>query len=200
EGVVRFIDQRKLPHEDVVVTAHNADEVTAAIRDMIVRGAPAIGISAAYGYVLAHLHNDGESDLSDQIERLAKARPTAVNLLHALKTMQAAYLRLSQAEAPSERMGELLLSEAMGYHEKDIAMNLAMGERGAELLWPYENEATANKLRIVTYCNTGSLATGGHGTALGVIRSLHKLGAVEQIYACETRPYLQGARLTAYEL
>jgi methylthioribose-1-phosphate isomerase len=164
---VEFLDQRLLPDQEVYVTCRTAEEVAAAIRDMVVRGAPAIGCAAAFGVVLS-----GNSDESRRI--LAASRPTAVNLFWALERMKGA----TDSKA-----------EALAIYDEDLAANRAMGEHGAKLV-PY-------KARILTYCNAGALATSGHGTALGVVRSArHKSVSVT---ACETRPYLQGARLTAWE-
>ena len=156
-------------------------EVGAAIRDMVVRGAPAIGITAAYGVVLAA--QAGEK-MDAVFEGLAATRPTAINLFWALDRMRA----LVDAGAAPTRLAH----EASAIHAEDRAMCEAMGAHGAELL-----PADA---RVLTHCNAGALATGGHGTALGVIRSGHALGRVKLVLADETRPFLQGGRLTAWEL
>jgi len=165
---LELLDQRLLPDQTVYVTCRTAAEVAAAIRDMVVRGAPAIGCAAAFGVAL-----DGGTKAGYEI--LAKSRPTAVNLFWALDRMKKA---------------KDLKAEAEAIFNEDLAANRAMGKLGAELI--------PAKARVMTYCNTGALATAGHGTALGVIRSSkHKNISV---IANETRPYLQGARLTAYEL
>jgi methylthioribose-1-phosphate isomerase len=165
---LELLDQRLLPDQTVYVTCRTADEVAAAIRDMVVRGAPAIGCAAAFGVVLS-----GGSSSAYAV--LAKSRPTAVNLFWALERMKKA---------------KDLKAEAEAIFAEDLAANRAMGELGAALI--------PKKARVMTHCNTGALATAGHGTALGVIRSSkHKNISV---IANETRPYLQGARLTAYEL
>jgi len=165
---LELLDQRLLPDQTVYVTCRTAAEVAAAIRDMVVRGAPAIGCAAAFGVAL-----DGGTKAGYEI--LAKSRPTAVNLFWALDRMKKA---------------KDLKAEAEAIFNQDLAANRAMGKLGAELI--------PAKARVMTYCNTGALATAGHGTALGVIRSSkHKNISV---IANETRPYLQGARLTAYEL
>lgn len=196
DGAVHFIDQRVLPNEEKTFVAESVEQVEEAIRTMVVRGAPAIGISAAYGFVLAWLETTGrQPDFHAKLDHLAQARPTAVNLLHGLKFMQEKLRRYGETDLPPERMGELLLSEAIGYHETDINQNIEMGKWGATLFKEREKG-----VRVLTYCNTGSLATGGYGTALGVIRALHEEGRLAHVYACETRPFLQGARLTAYEL
>lgn len=165
---LELLDQRLLPGQTVYVTCRTADEVARAIRDMVVRGAPAIGCAAAFGVVLSKGSSEG-------FEILAKSRPTAVNLFWALERMKKA---------------KDLKSEAEAIYAEDIAANQAMGKLGAELI--------PERARVMTHCNTGALATAGYGTALGVIRaSKHKNISV---IANETRPYLQGARLTAYEL
>lgn len=177
---LRLLDQRVLPQAEQYLECRSAAEVARAIHDMVVRGAPAIAISAAYGLVLAAL---GGTETYEQAEKLlADSRPTAVNLRWALQRMR----KLQDRSAAS------LLAEARAIHEEDLAQNLTMGELGAALL-----PAGA---RVLTHCNTGALATGGHGTALGVIRSAHAAGKLAQVYAGETRPWLQGARLTAWEL
>ena len=165
---LELLDQRLLPDRTVYVTCRTAAEVAAAIRDMVVRGAPAIGCAAAFGVAL-----DGGTKPGFEI--LAKSRPTAVNLFWALDRMKKA---------------KDLKAEAESIFNEDLAANRAMGKIGAALI--------PRKARVMTYCNTGALATAGHGTALGIIRSSkHKNISV---IANETRPYLQGARLTAYEL
>jgi methylthioribose-1-phosphate isomerase len=164
---LELLDQRLLPEQCAYVTCRTAAEVAQAIKDMVVRGAPAIGCSAAFGVVLG-----GSTPESFQI--LAASRPTAVNLFWALE-------RMKRARAPER--------EAIAIFEEDLAANRAMGEHGASLLG-------ANS-RVMTYCNAGALATSGYGTALGVIRSSKSKGV--SVIACETRPYLQGARLTAWE-
>ncbi len=201
DGCLHFIDQRLLPNEEVILQANTCAAVENAIRDMVVRGAPAIGISAAYGFVLAWREfADQPQAFSDAIDKLAMARPTAVNLLHGIKAMQKALRRFQNAGADNAQITALLLTEALAYHETDIAMNLEIGERGREAILDICDKDESAALNIITYCNAGSLATGGHGTALGVIRTLHKKKNIGMVYACETRPFLQGARLTAYEL
>ena len=160
---------------------HDAVETATAIHDMIVRGAPAIGIAAAYGVVLAAQRGD---DPQAALDTLARSRPTAVNLNWALARMK----RRIDAGADAAA----LLVEAQAIHAEDLAMNRAMGEAGTALF--------AQPVSVLTHCNTGALATGGHGTALGVIRSAHARKLLKSVYAGETRPWLQGARLTAWEL
>ena len=163
-----------------------------AIRRMRVRGAPAIGIAAAYGLVLAVWNPpaevDPEASFREAARGLASTRPTAVNLFWAIRRMQSVFDR--NRETPALR--QALLGEAQRIHEEDIASSRKMGEFGANLL--------PRGARVLTICNTGALATGGYGTALGVVRSAWERGNLELVYACETRPRLQGARLTAWEL
>ena len=183
-----LLDQTRLPSSEVWLSYTDYRPVIGAIRDMIVRGAPAIGCTAAYAMVLAAKEFDGQPDYLAQMTRasdaLAASRPTAVNLFWALDRMKG----LWQAGASLEA----LRREAIAIHLEDIAMCRAMGDFGAELV--------PNHARILTHCNAGALATGGYGTALGVIRSAFAQGKVEMVYCDETRPLLQGARLTAYEL
>ncbi|MGD2138471.1 MAG: S-methyl-5-thioribose-1-phosphate isomerase [Gammaproteobacteria bacterium] len=189
---LRLLDQRRLPHEEHYLVLEEAPAVAAAIRDMVVRGAPAIGITAAYGVALSARRHRSQDPanwrtlLDADIRTLAAARPTAVNLRWALQRMQT---RLTQA---GDDPLQALLDEAKAIHTEDVAANRRIGALGAALL------ATGDS--VLTHCNTGSLATGGYGTALGVIRSAWTAGKLERIYAGETRPWLQGARLTAWEL
>ena len=189
---LRLLDQRLLPAQETYLEYHDAAGVAQAIRDMVVRGAPAIGISAAYGVVLAAMQHAGcEPDtwqvkMAQDIEILAASRPTAVNLFWALERMQDCLARQTADPVVA------LLAEAQAIHAEDIAANHTMGELGASLI--------AANSTVLTHCNTGSLATGGFGTALGVIRTAYSQGKLSQVYADETRPWLQGARLTAWEL
>jgi methylthioribose-1-phosphate isomerase len=164
---LELLDQRFLPDKTLYVTCHTAVDVARAIRDMVVRGAPAIGCAAAFGVVLSRGSSEGYA-------ALAESRPTAVNLFWALERMKRA---------------KNLETEAMAIFEEDLAANRTLGSLGAELL--------PRGARVMTHCNTGALATAGHGTALGVIRSAKDKNV--SVIACETRPYLQGARLTAWE-
>jgi len=163
---LEVLDQRALPDQVSYLVCRTADEVAAAIRDMVVRGAPAIGCAAAFGIALDS--RDAAFDI------LAKSRPTAVNLFWALERMRKAADKRAEAEA---------------IFAEDVAVNRAIGMHGAKLI--------PQGARILTYCNTGALATAGHGTALGVMRSARDKGI--SVVACETRPYLQGARLTTWE-
>lgn len=179
---LRLLDQRLLPAQELYLECRNAVETAAAIHDMVVRGAPAIGIAAAYGLVLGARAGGEGFDEASRV--LAASRPTAVNLHWALARMRIVWRKTGSVEA--------LEAEAVLIHEEDLAQNLRMAELGAALIAPGS--------RVLTHCNTGALATGGHGTALGVIRTAHAQGRIEQVYNTETRPWLQGARLTAWEL
>ena len=179
---LRLLDQRLLPLEETYLDCVNAQEVADAIHGMAVRGAPAIGIAAAYGLVLAVRSDLKAFEAAERV--LAASRPTAVNLRWALARLRGLWQRGADAAA--------LELEARRIHEEDLAQNLLMGELGAALL--------PQGARVITHCNTGALATGGHGTALGVIRTAHAQGRLTQVYNTETRPWLQGARLTAWEL
>lgn len=186
-----LLDQTKLPWEERWVEARSWEEVAEAIKELRVRGAPAIGIAAGYGLALAALRpkpgHSPKEEVHEALEGLGETRPTAVNLFWTLERMR----KVAQA-APEEDLFAALLSEAQRIHEEDIAANRRMGELGAALL--------PQDARVLTICNTGALATGGYGTALGVIRSAWAQGKLRLVYACETRPVLQGARLTAWEL
>lgn len=177
------LDQRRLPAEEQWLTCRNAGDVAEAIRSMVVRGAPAIGIAAAYGIALA-ARQQPAADLTVDFDRLAASRPTAVNLFWALARMRDCL----QAGADADR----LAAEACAIHAEDLAQNRQLAGHGAALL-PADSA-------VLTHCNTGALATGGHGTALGVIRTAWSQGKITRVYATETRPWLQGARLTAWEL
>jgi len=189
---VQLLEQRLLPHQHTFVTINTAQAMEDAIRDMIVRGAPAIGIAAAYGVVFAAkeaYQTAGENwreAIVPLVSALEASRPTAVNLMWALARMQALFPQLTGNPV------EALLVEAKKIQAEDIAANYKMGELGAALL--------PEHCRILTHCNAGSIATGGYGTALGVVRRAQTEGKVAKVYADETRPWLQGARLTAWEL
>ena len=178
---LRLLDQRKLPADECWVECRNAAQVTQAIRDLAVRGAPAIGIAAAWGIAMAA--QQGES-ITAVLSMLRGARPTAVNLMWALDRMKRSADRGVGAEG--------LLREAQAIQDEDLAANRHMGELGASLI----NAGSG----VLTHCNTGSLATAGYGTALGVIRAGVAAGKINRVYAGETRPWLQGARLTMWEL
>jgi methylthioribose-1-phosphate isomerase len=194
DGHLFLLDQRKLPGEVTFLELNSAGETARAITEMVVRGAPAIGITAAYGVVLAggtayqSSREDWKAAIKTDLECLGRSRPTAVNLFWALRRMEALIQALPDNQDPRDD----LLQEAVTIHKEDIEANRRMGELGASLL-----EADSG---VITHCNAGALATGGYGTALGVIRSAHKRGLIREVYADETRPWLQGARLTAWEL
>jgi len=192
DGVLKLIDQRLLPAQREVLSYRHAADVAVAIKDMVVRGAPAIGVTAAYGVVLAaqecyaRSRASWKSDILEPLGLLRRSRPTAVNLFWALDRMDRVIAQLHDDPVPT------LLAEARAIHEEDIVANRRMGDLGAALM---EEPGC-----VLTHCNTGSLATGGYGTALGVIRSAWCEGRIKHVYADETRPWLQGARLTAWEL
>ncbi len=188
-----LLDQRLLPLEERYLELQDARATADAIRDMVVRGAPAIGITAAYGVVLAARHCYAHSpaewkrEMEQPLAVLAAARPTAVNLFWALERMKRAVAACGEGDPEPA-----LLAEARAIHREDLAANRAMGELGAGLI--------EGRTSVITHCNAGALATGGYGTALGVIRSAWAAGKIERVYADETRPWMQGARLTAWEL
>jgi methylthioribose-1-phosphate isomerase len=197
EGV-RFIDQTKLPLEESYVLATTFEEVAEVIATMVVRGAPAIGVSAAYGVALGALRTEAATavEFAPEFEsvcaRLAGTRPTAVNLFWAIDRMKRRFAALRAAGSSMTEVKERMLAEAHAMYEEDIAACKAMGAFGGALL-PEEGG-------VLTHCNAGALATCGYGTALGVIRSAVEMGKKIKVYADETRPFLQGARLTAWEL
>jgi len=197
-SVVRMLDQRALPRTESWIELHDPGEVAEAIRAMVVRGAPAIGISAAFGLVLgARAATAGGAEAFDAaLDRdaalLLAARPTAVNLGWALDRMGRVARQARAAGMDNRAIAKRLEDEARAIHREDLEACLAMGRNGAELV-----PASA---RILTHCNAGGLATAGYGTALGVIRAAAEAGKLVRVLADETRPFLQGARLTAWEL
>jgi methylthioribose-1-phosphate isomerase len=195
DGAVVMIDQRRLPAEQVLLRCRIAPEVVAAIKDMAVRGAPAIGVAAAFGLALGARNTRAEGEAlraewSDLCAAFAATRPTAVNLFWAIERMRRRFD--AHAGAGGETLRRALLDEALAIQVEDLEACRRMGDLGAELL-PAE-------ARVLTHCNAGALATAGYGTALGVIRSAARRGGVRAVFAGETRPWLQGARLTAWEL
>ncbi|HEX9442848.1 MAG TPA: S-methyl-5-thioribose-1-phosphate isomerase [Candidatus Binatia bacterium] len=190
---VVMLDQRLLPNREVYRTYRDYEGVAQAIRDMVVRGAPAIGVAAAMGVALGALWVKGKN-FDREIERifrtLEKTRPTAVNLFWALERMRRIYIE--KRSQGVEIVKQLLKTEAAKIYHEDIAANKQMGKYGAKLL--------GGSTRIMTHCNAGALATAGYGTALGVIRAMKESGKNVEVIANETRPFLQGARLTAWEL
>ncbi len=191
-GVV-MIDQTRLPLHQEFVTCRNYEEVATAIRDMIIRGAPAIGVAAAMGVAIG-VQQASETELDAQVETicdtLARTRPTAVNLFWAIDRMQRLYTSLRGA--PLADIRARLIEEACLIREEDVAINRAIGRHGAPLVPDHKT--------VLTHCNAGALATAGYGTALGVIRAARESGKQIDVFADETRPFLQGARLTVWEL
>lgn len=193
---VRFIDQTKLPTVETYVTCKTYQEVADVIRNMVVRGAPAIGVAAAMGIALgvsksgAKNQDDLKKDFDEICDTIGKTRPTAVNLFWAIRRMSEKFESLRQK--PIAHIKEALIHEAQRMHAEDIAANQAMGRHGATLM--------PSSGGVLTHCNAGALATCGYGTALGVIRAAVEQGKKIHVYADETRPFLQGSRLTAWEL
>jgi methylthioribose-1-phosphate isomerase len=193
---VRFIDQTKLPTEEVYVTCKTYEEVADAIRTMIVRGAPAIGVAAAMGVALGAKQSKAatlpefERDFETICTVLAGTRPTAVNLFWGIRRMRDKFHQLRSL--PIDSIKSELVAEAQGVLVEDIAINQEMGRNGAVLL--------PSSGTVLTHCNAGALATAGYGTALGVIRAAVESGKKLSVFADETRPFLQGSRLTAWEL
>ena len=207
-GNLQVIDQLKLPHELIYIGVQNAEAAWSVIREMNVRGAPLIAIVAALGLAVdVHTVHSGSSFVDAQsaasylvtkMEYLRTSRPTAVNLFNAIDDLTALVTKLqsnSGATADSVVIGYIEAAEKM--LEDDVKTNRAIGSHGANKILEIVGR---RKIKVLTICNTGSLATAGYGTALGVVRSLHEMGLLEQVYACETRPYNQGARLTAFEI
>jgi len=208
EQGVRFIDQTKLPTEETYLTCKTHEQVADAIRTMVVRGAPAIGVAAAMGIALAVKNSEAETaedlkrDFDQACDVIGKTRPTAVNLFWAIRRMREKFEQLCSLAGIYAQQGvrldglvqvkQALIEEAKRMHAEDIAANQAMGRHGATLM-PSEGG-------VLTHCNAGALATAGYGTALGVIRAAVEQGKKIHVYADETRPFLQGSRLTAWEL
>jgi methylthioribose-1-phosphate isomerase len=191
DGAVVMIDQTRLPRETVYVTCSDYRQVADAIRNMIIRGAPAIGVAAAMGVALGALKaQDLDSEMPVICETLAKTRPTAVNLFWAIDRMKRLYESVRR-ESP-DQVQQRLVAEAQLIRQEDIAINEAIGRNGAPLV--------PDGKTVLTHCNAGALATAGYGTALGVIRAAVESGKKIDVFADETRPFLQGARLTAWEL
>jgi methylthioribose-1-phosphate isomerase len=193
QGVV-MIDQRLLPTEEVYNTYTTVEEVAEAIKSMVIRGAPAIGVAAAMGIALGMKNLDSEENLEEKFTDICRiiqeTRPTARNLFWAIERMKETFER--HKDRSQEEIQAVLKEEAIQIHREDIEINRQMGEHGQQLL--------AQQLNILTHCNAGALATAGYGTALGVIRAAVENGKNIQVFADETRPFLQGSRLTAWEM
>jgi methylthioribose-1-phosphate isomerase len=198
DGAVVMIDQRKLPVTEVYVTCTTAQEVAKAIKTMVIRGAPAIGVAAAMGLALGVRRStaSGTKQFTTEFQKLcdllAATRPTAVNLFWAIERMKKTFAEAAQGGCSVDEIKQRLATEAQKIHDEDVASCRAMGGYGATLV---PDTAT-----ILTHCNAGALATAGYGTALGVIRAAAEAGKKVAVLADETRPFLQGARLTAWEL
>jgi methylthioribose-1-phosphate isomerase len=191
-GVVK-IDQTKLPREEVYVTCTTYEEVASAIRTMVIRGAPAIGVAAAMGVALGVLHADPahlDAEFEHICNSLAATRPTAVNLFWGIDRMKRVFSEVRGE--PIERVRERLIREAQQVRLEDISINEAIGRNGMDLI--------PDRKTVLTHCNAGALATAGYGTALGVVRAAISSGKTIDVFADETRPFLQGARLTVWEL
>ncbi len=193
EGVV-MIDQRLLPTEEIYNTYRSVDEVAEAIVTMVIRGAPAIGVAAAMGIALGVKNLDSQDDLEEKFTAIVKTihdtRPTARNLFWAIERMNQVFE--DHREESLEQIQEALKDEAIRIHDDDIEINRRMGQNGQELL--------SAGMNVLTHCNAGALATAGYGTALGVIRAAVENGKEIRVFADETRPFLQGSRLTAWEM
>jgi methylthioribose-1-phosphate isomerase len=198
DDVVVMIDQRKLPGQEIYVQCKTADQVAKAIKTMVIRGAPAIGVAAAMGIALGMGTSSAQGTRQFAVEftklcdLMAATRPTAVNLFWAIERLKRSFASGAQAGESVDQLKVRLRQEADAIHDEDVKSCRAMGLYGAEVVGP--------DARILTHCNAGALATAGYGTALGVIRAAAEQGKVRQVYADETRPFLQGARLTAWEL
>jgi methylthioribose-1-phosphate isomerase len=196
DGVVRMLDQRLLPEEIVYRELKQCDEVGIAIHDMVIRGAPAIGIAAGFGLALSAYHTRATNvevlvnELIYSAELLRKSRPTAVNLFVAIDRIL--QLFLNRSDLRIDQMKQEVIAEAQKIADEDIVMNKKIGENGQQFI--------PDSANLIHHCNTGGLATGGYGTALGVIRTAHENGKKIHVYVDETRPRLQGARLTSWEL
>ena len=198
DDAVVMIDQRKLPGVEVYVTCKTANDLAKAIKTMVIRGAPAIGVAAAMGIALAMKRSKatGTKQFTTEFQRtcdlMAGTRPTAVNLFWAIERMKQTFARAAQAGESVASIAATLEAEAKLVHDEDVASCRAMGAHGATLV--------PDDARILTHCNAGALATAGYGTALGVVRAAAEQGKRVAVFADETRPFLQGARLTAWEL
>src|SRR4029077_7812832 len=198
DDAVVMVDQRKLPAQEIYVRCRTAAEVARAIKTMVIRGAPAIGVAAAMGIALGMRRSTATgtqkfaADFHKTCELMAATRPTAVNLFWAIERMKRSFGAAARAGASVEQIKGRLDSESAAIHDEDVASCRALGAFGAEVV--------PSEARILTHCNAGALATAGYGTALGVVRGAVEKGKHVVVFADETRPFLQGARLTAWEL
>jgi methylthioribose-1-phosphate isomerase len=198
DDVIVMVDQRKLPAQEVYVRCRTAPEVAKAIRTMVIRGAPAIGVAAAMGIALGMKRSSakGTNQFAVEFQKIcdlmSATRPTAVNLFWAIDRLKGAFAAGAQAGESAEEIAGRLMREAQAIHDEDVANCRAMGAHGAEMV--------RDGARVLTHCNAGALATAGYGSALGVIRAAGEQGKKSAVFADETRPFLQGARLTAWEL
>jgi methylthioribose-1-phosphate isomerase len=198
DDAIVMVDQRKLPGQELYVRCRTAQEVARAIRTMVIRGAPAIGVAAAMGIALGMRKSTARGtrqftvDFQKICDMMASTRPTAVNLFWAIDRMKAAFAEAAQAGASTEEIADRLEREARTIHDEDVAACRSMGGFGAAIV--------PDGARVLTHCNAGALATAGYGSALGVIRAAVEQGKKIAVIADETRPFLQGARLTAWEL
>jgi methylthioribose-1-phosphate isomerase len=194
-GTIKLLDQRRLPQRTEYLVCQKVEDLAAAIEGLAVRGAPLIGIAGAYGLVLG-IWRSGAGNISADFRksylRIQRTRPTAVNLFWALGRMEARFNSLIKSGVKAEALKKKMLQAALDIHHDDAATCGLIGRHGAELI---KKNST-----IITHCNTGALATGGIGTALGIISTAYNMGRVRSVYVDETRPLLQGARLTAWEL
>ncbi|KAK4774472.1 hypothetical protein SAY86_009407 [Trapa natans] len=205
-GTLRLLDQRKLPLESVYLDIKNSTDGWFAIKDMVVRGAPAIAISAALALAVEVFNmdaftgtpNEAVSFLDSKLDYLVSSRPTAVNLSDAATKLKEIILAIFKTTSDAKIIFEGYIEAAEIMLKDDVASNKAIGSYGASFIKLHRE--SSEKLSVLTHCNTGSLATAGYGTALGVIRALHSEGSLERAYCTETRPFNQGSRLTAYEL
>ena len=190
-GKLHIIDQTKLPFEEVKIVTDNLERIAVAIERLEVRGAPAIGVTAAYALaiVVSKANSKDYSQIFEEsYKRLARTRPTAVNLFYALDEMK----KVFEMNKSKERLPEVLIQKAISIHEEDKQLCSKIAQNGLQIF--------TKKSRVLTHCHTGALATGGNGTALNIIRTAFDNGLIEHVYADETRPLFQGSRLTAWEL
>ncbi len=202
-GCLKLLDQRLLPNRELWLEARDLETVAVAIEDMVVRGAPAIGCAAAWGLAVDawqnwHNHKSNTwssyaSGFNAAVERLARTRPTAVNLFYALESMKKVAAKFAAA-LPLEKAMIQLIAHAKHLEEDDVRTCRAIGAHGADIF------KGRGAVTVLTHCNTGSLATAGYGTALGIVRALNERNQIKSVFVDETRPYLQGSRLTAFEL